>query len=343
VTVTVRIENDGTRTLPDLRIVDGVPAGLTVADGSPRFTTALRPGKAATFSYTVTAVDGVHEFEPAMVVTSDFVGLVERVESVTDSTTLSCGFEYTARDTPTTAPPSLLPGSFGSQDSGAGIEFEEIREYRSGDPLGRIDWHRRAKTGELATLEFTEPTQLRTVLLVDDRAAAYVATAETIPAPRASAQMAFAVGARLLEDGQPVGLSTVTAAEWLPPEAGDQQYFSLRRSLADPNTVAWSAPSESYSPATVAERLSARLATGTQVVFFSPLTDDQSVELCRRLQAAGHGVSVLSPAYTDGETTGAAYARLARWCRRSELHAADIPVESWQPPLYETSGDRDDN
>lgn len=341
VTVTVTVENDGERTLPDLRVIDGVPAGLTVTDGSPRFATALRPGRAATFSYTVRAVNGDHEFEPAIAIASDFVGVVERVESVADSTTLSCGFERAAGDAPTPEPLSVLPGPFEGQETGSGVEFETIREYRPGDPPARIDWHRRAKTGELATREFVEPTQIRTVLLIDDRPAAYVATAETVPAPRASAQMAFAVGARLLDDGQPVGLSTVTATEWLPPRAGETQYSALRRSLADSEAVRWTAPAESRPVDAAAQRLSARLAADTQVVFFSPLADNESVELCRRLDAAGHDVSVLSPAYTDGETTGAAYARLARWCRRSELHAAEIPVEGWQP--NPETGDPDDD
>jgi len=39
---------------------------------------------------------------------------------------------------------------------GAGVEFHATREYRRGDPVKRIDWNRRARTGELATLELRE-------------------------------------------------------------------------------------------------------------------------------------------------------------------------------------------
>ena len=40
VTVTVAVENTGDAILTDLRVVDGVPPGLAVSEGSPRFATA---------------------------------------------------------------------------------------------------------------------------------------------------------------------------------------------------------------------------------------------------------------------------------------------------------------
>jgi uncharacterized repeat protein (TIGR01451 family) len=46
--IRLTVENEGDRTIPDLRIVDGVPTELAVVEGSPRRGTALRPGGSTT-------------------------------------------------------------------------------------------------------------------------------------------------------------------------------------------------------------------------------------------------------------------------------------------------------
>jgi uncharacterized protein (DUF58 family) len=77
VEVTVRVVNEG-GTLPDLRLVDGVPPALEVTEGSPRLATALRTGRSATFRYTVEARRGVHPFEPMTIIARDASGATER-------------------------------------------------------------------------------------------------------------------------------------------------------------------------------------------------------------------------------------------------------------------------
>jgi len=47
VEVTLTVTNEGAETLPDVRVVDAVPADLAVADGSPRGAGALDPGESA--------------------------------------------------------------------------------------------------------------------------------------------------------------------------------------------------------------------------------------------------------------------------------------------------------
>ncbi|MEF8868457.1 MAG: DUF58 domain-containing protein, partial [Haloarculaceae archaeon] len=80
--VTVTVRNAGDSLLPDIRLVDGVPDALDVVGGSPRTATALRPGKAATFSYTVRAARGDHEFDPVTVLARGFSGAIERETAV---------------------------------------------------------------------------------------------------------------------------------------------------------------------------------------------------------------------------------------------------------------------
>lgn len=336
VRVTVTVRNDGDRTLTDLRLLDGVPAGLSVVEDSPRTSTALRPGKTDSFSYTVEAVPGTHRFEPAIAVASDFVGATERVETVTATdgpTKLACGFGATPEAVdPPREQTTIQSGRVDTDASGAGVEFETVREYRPGDPPARIDWRRRAKTGDLSTVDFREPHRPRTVVLVDARRQSYVADgADGVPAPRHAARAATRVADGLLAEGLPVGLATVGTDCWIPPRGGSEQRQRLRRALAAGTAVPWVPPPETPDPAEAAAALTARLSAGTQVVVVSPLADDGSVALCRRLEAGGHAVTVLSPDCTDPSTATGAYGACQRWRRCSTLRGQDVVVHDWHP------------
>ena len=82
VPVTVTVTNEGEETLTDLRLVDGIPDGLAVADGAPRGATALRPGSTVELTYEVTATRGAHAFDPLVAITRDVTGATERVVEV---------------------------------------------------------------------------------------------------------------------------------------------------------------------------------------------------------------------------------------------------------------------
>lgn len=337
VTVTVTVRNTGDTTLPDIRLVDGVPPGLAVVEGSPRFTTALRPGNAATFSYTVAAVEGRHTFEPGLVVVGDGIGATETattVEVAGGPTELDCGFELRdGRTDPPRPQVTMMSGQRVGDASGAGVEFDTQREYRPGDPPSRINWNHRARTGELATVEFREPRLSRVAVLVDTRPPAYVAAErDGVPAPRHGAVAAFTVASRLLADGVPVGFGTVPAENsWTPPGAGPDQRRRLGACFADDDAVPWSPPAESPAIADVVSDLTARLAPDTQVVFVSPCCDDGAVEIARTLDVEGHSVTLLSPDCTDPSTVEGAYGRLTRSRRLATLREHGIPVQDWPP------------
>ncbi|MER3415701.1 MAG: DUF58 domain-containing protein [Gemmataceae bacterium] len=73
----------------------------------------------------------------------------------------------------------MLGGLYPSLFKGAGIVFEEVREYQPGDDVRSIDWHVTARLGRPFIKRFTEERE-RIILLAVDR----------------SASMAFASGAR---------------------------------------------------------------------------------------------------------------------------------------------------
>jgi len=77
------------------------------------------------------------------------------------------------------------------------------------------------------------------------------------------------------------------------------------------------------------KRLRRRLPSDAQLVFFSPLLDETSAAIARRLHAHGHSVTAFSPDPTTTATVGATVARIERTLALSTLRAAGIPVVDW--------------
>ena len=335
VTVTVAVENTGDAILTDLRVVDGVPPGLAVNEGSPRFATApLRPGETATFSYAVTATRGVHAFEPAFVLLRDTVGATERVTRIVAAT-----------ETPLTCVPPLgfgvegglrnrtigQPGRVLTDIGGSGVAFQATREYRPGDPRSRIDWNRLAKTGDLSTVDLREERAAAVVILVDAREEAYRA-----PGPDAASAVSQSVDAAgalyvgFTDAENPTGLTALSPDPcWLAPGMGPTHRARVREALATDPAFAPDPPDDPFFPSIRLRRLRRRLPSRAQVVVCSPVCDDYLVTLLRRLDAGGHRVSVVSPDPTTTDTPGGRLARTERRVRLSTLRGAGIPVIDW--------------
>ena len=332
VRVTVRAENVGETALPDLRLVDGVPPGLAVVDGPARVATALRPGTAVTFEYTVRAARGDHEWEPLTAVTRDAAGAREREATLDAPTAIACTPELSAGgDLPLRGLTTVHHGRVPTDVGGSGVEFHATREYRRGDPLKRIDWNRRARTGELSTVELREERAATVVLLVDARESAYVAAdpdAETaVEASVAAAGQAFSA---LLDGGDRVGVAALSPLDcWLPPGSGTVHAARGRETLATDPALAPTPSGERFYRSLWLRRFRRRLPADAQVLFFTPLVDDTAATLARRIDAHGHLVTVLSPDSTTTETPGQRLATFERRQRLRSLRAGGIRALEW--------------
>ncbi|WP_160134286.1 DUF58 domain-containing protein [Halococcus salsus] len=335
VTVTVEVENVGEAICNDLRVVDGVPPGLGVAEGSPRFATApLRPGETASFSYGIAATRGVHRFESAFVLLRDTVGATERVARVpaATDTPLTCvpplgfGIEGSLRDQTIDQPGRVL-----TDVGGSGVAFQATREYRPGDPLSRVDWNRLAKTGDLSTVDLREERAAAVVLLVDAREEAYRASGpEAESAVSRSVRAAGALYVGLTNAENPTGIAALSPDPyWLAPGSGPTHRAQVREALATHPAFAPAPPDEPFFPSIRLRRLRRRLPARAQVVVCAPVCDDALVRLLRRLDVGGHRVSVVSPDPTATDTPGSQLARTERRVRLSKLRAAGIPVIDW--------------
>jgi uncharacterized repeat protein (TIGR01451 family) len=331
VTVTLRVRNTGETTLPDLRLVDGVPPGVEAADPA-RHGTALRPGRSATFSYAVTARRGEHEWGPLRVLARDVAGGFERDVELDCETTMRCEprLEATA-DLPLRDLTTRYTGRVATDVAGAGVEFYATREYRPGDPQSRVDWNRWARTGELATRQFREERAATVCLLVDSREEAYVAPDEEAPnAVERGVDAASAAVPALLSSGDRVGLATFGPVEcWLAPGSGADHRARARRLLATHPGFASTPPGGRFFPSVTLRRLRRRLPADAQVILLSPLSDDYLVTVARRLDAYGHAVTVISSDPTRRGTTGRLLARVERRNRLRRLRRAGVRVVDW--------------
>lgn len=197
VTVTATVTNTGSQTVPDVRIVDGVPPKLAVTEGTPRRAVALPPGESATVSYTVEASPGTHRFGPATVTRYDRSGAVrvetelragtcsdrsdgasetggtdgaDRTDELADAptvSTLECSVPV--EGVPSPRETLRATGRTPVDTGGSGVAFHRTREYRPGDPADRIDWRRYARTGALTTVEFRPDRRRSVVVCLDAR------------------------------------------------------------------------------------------------------------------------------------------------------------------------------
>jgi uncharacterized repeat protein (TIGR01451 family) len=335
VRVTLTVRNVGDGTLPDLRLVDGVPDGLAVVEGSPRTGTALRPGKAATLSYVVEATRGEHSFDPVTVLARGFSGAVERETGVSaDGPSLRCIPRLPEGvPVPLRMQTTQYTGRVATEAGGPGVEFHAVREYRHGDPMNRIDWGRLARGEALATVEYRQERAATVVLIVDTREGAFLgdgdAGASTLERSIAAAGEATT---SLLATGDRVGLAAYGPVEgWLPPGAGEEHRARARRMLATHEAFAPTPVDRPFFAALRLARLRRRLPPDAQLVVFSPCADDYVASLARRLDAYGHRVTVVSPAPGGEGSPGRALARTERSIRLSELRSSGLRVVDWGP------------
>ena len=335
VEVTATVRNAGRRPVFDLRVADGVPRLLAVEDGSARHATVLGPGEATTFSYTVVATHGVHRFEPASVLVRDLAGGTETPVSVETETVLAC--RPTVRTLPIDRATRRRPGSSAATETGEGLEFAEVREYRRGDPVKRIDWNRYARSGELSTVRFRDERSRSIVLCLDARARCYRASGPGEPhAVACEAAAARAVLDAIETRGDPVGAAVLGPAfEWLPPAGGAHHVATVRRALEIDGIVPADPPSNRRSDADSFDEqvrtIGRRLSRGADVLVFSPLLDDEPIAAVRTLESAGHSVTVLSPDVTTDRSLGTELARLRRDERIETLRRTGIDAVDWRP------------
>lgn len=351
VTITLTVENETDRHLPDVRLADGVPDALAVVDGSPRAHLTLAPGESTTVSYEVRAARGEATFEPAQLDVRSLAETAQRRRTVAGTDRLQA---RTAAEPLSVTDAAGVVGRVETDDAGDGVAFHSSREYRPGDPISRVDWNRYASTGELSTVQFHEEAAATVVLVVDDRPSVRAVAA---PGERDAGQRGRAaareLATELLAVGDRVGLALkdsaggfvsprsedgrletapsryrAAAEGYLPPRgAGTAQETAIRKCLATRDEEATNLPLSEFG-FWFADDLADRFPSAAEVVVVSPLTDDEPVAAAETWLARGHAVTVIAPDPTP-ESVGGQVEQTRRRERRRRLRRAGARVVDW--------------
>ena len=341
VTVTLTVENTGERTLPDVRVVDGVPDGIAVTDGPARGCLSLSPGESGTVTYSVIARRGVHAFAAPTVRCRSLTAtrLVTTAVEAGGEAQLRC--ETAVEDPPPARPTRSRAGSLPTDSGGPGLTFHSTREYRPGDPTNRIDWRRLARTDTLSTINFREQQSARVVLVVDGRPPSRVAPAAGHPT---GAELAGYAAERAYDALTGAGHQAAVTAlgldtdrlPWVPAaadggSAAEARALFERVQAADGGGVTRTdeGPIDPDPTVEAARALTARLPPDAEVIVCSPLLDDHPVSVVEAVREQGYPVTVLSPDVTAATTPGGRLMAAAREDRTTALSVRGVTVVDW--------------
>lgn len=126
----------------------------------------------------------------------------------------------------------LLAGSYKSAFKGTGMEFEEVREYQSGDEVRNIDWNVTARMGNLFVKHFREERELTVFLAVDLSLSSHFGGNNRIKSDFIT-EIAAVLAFSAIKNNDKVGLITFSenVELFLPPKKGTRHVLRVIREL----------------------------------------------------------------------------------------------------------------
>lgn len=135
-------------------------------------------------------------------------------------------------------PSSLLAGRHASRLRGRGLIFEDLREYRPGDDVRRIDWRATARTGRTHTRVYGEERERPVLLVVDQRLGMFFGSQVQMKSVTA-AETASAIAWQVLAGGDRIGATVFGDSRIgdLPPRRSRKTVLRLLQTLVDFNAA----------------------------------------------------------------------------------------------------------
>jgi uncharacterized protein (DUF58 family) len=123
---------------------------------------------------------------------------------------------------------TMMAGQYKSIFRGAGIEFEEVREYTPGDEVKNIDWKVSARLGKPFIKLYREERELVVMLLVDMSASGRFGTTDSIKMDTA-AEIASILAFNAIRNNDKVGalLFTDRVEKYIPPKKGSSHVWRV--------------------------------------------------------------------------------------------------------------------
>lgn len=125
----------------------------------------------------------------------------------------------------------LISGNYHSIFKGRGIEFSEIREYRSGDDIRSIDWNVTARYNQPYVKEFVEERDLQVYFLLDMSSS--VSFGNKIPKQRKALEIVASLMFAALKNNDNIGifLFTDTIEKFIPARKGKKHALQILSSI----------------------------------------------------------------------------------------------------------------
>jgi len=292
--VTLQIRNESQLGVGDLRITDSLPKPLRLEAGALDLNVSLSPGEQIEHTYRVSAPKrGRYILGPLEVQSTDLLGL--RRFSLTipllDQVLILPSVEDIGPVELRAKRVGPWPGTIPSRSVGQGTEFYELRPYIPGEELRRINWKASAKRARLISNDF-ESEKVTDVLLILDCSEAIRSEFFSFGAEELQVSLAASLCSQLLLQGNRVGLLVYGAERtWVAPAFGKRQLLKILSGLAIAKAGRTLVPI-GYAVQTI---VAAVLPVRSVIVFISPLTGDEIVDVIRVVAGAGYSVVCFTP------------------------------------------------
>ncbi|MDD9305218.1 MAG: DUF58 domain-containing protein [Desulfobacter sp.] len=127
---------------------------------------------------------------------------------------------------------TLMAGQYRSVFRGAGIEFEEVREYAPGDDVKTIDWNVSARTGKVFVKLYREERESIVMLLIDMSASLSFGTHFGTKLEK-TAELASVLAFNAIKNNDKVGVIFFTdqVEKYIPPKKGSSHVWRVIKEI----------------------------------------------------------------------------------------------------------------
>ncbi len=280
-----------------ISVIDQLPKEAKLVSGENQFLGPFLPGQSVQFSYRVVLPRGKHEFSESIVTAWSQWGLASRMESISHESTIIAHPKTEPLGAITIHPrrTRAFAGPVKANLGGQGLDFFGCRSYVPGDDIRRINWRAYARQDTLIVNEYELERLADVNIIVDARLQAHCQLGEDTTFDH-SVRAAASLATHFLNVGNIVGLLVYgDLVHWVFPGIGKHQ----ERKIFDALSSAYAAEKEVFEDL---RKIPTRLFPAqSQLIFISPLINDDDVEVIALLIDQGYSILLVCPHATGWE------------------------------------------
>ena len=298
VEITVEVSSTfGTTGRHFISVIDRLPKRATLLDGENQFLGSFAQGQSVQFSYHVKLPRGKHIFSQSLVTAWSRWGLASRMESIQHESTIIVHPKTEPVGAITIHPrrTRAFAGPVKANLGGQGLDFFGCRSYVPGDDIRRVNWRAYARQDTLIVNEYELERLADVNVIVDARLQAHCQLGDETTFDY-SIRAAGSLASHFLQVGNIVGLLVYgDLVHWIFPGVGKLQ----ERKIFDALASSYAADKQVFEDLrAVPTRL---FPAQSQLIFISPLTDEDDVEVIALLIDQGYSIILVCPHATTWE------------------------------------------